>query len=316
MSAPRFIVKYWKSVYYPLDKDIVRELWVEGDLKDQLGLKHHKARRNRSTSGSALESTPIFNELNNRSLSELENAHDPFNATHRGGGGNSTTLTVYPPMSQVTDSTQYAASGYDPLGASQQSTGSAQDIEEPNVVSPRFSYYSASNLPPVSPLPSPKFPSPPNPNPNPNPTPIPLQKPNVASSAMSRGTPMSTMPMPSQTTAPTLLVPPAMFGRSSPNSEMRARIASQSDSQGPSSWAFDSIAMQRTPSEMSHTSSSSFATAYDFEFDERGSSTQPPMSSVPGYIRQDEDDISTFKELRRKRTSEDSAVTWEGARAM
>jgi phospholipid-translocating ATPase len=82
-SAPRFIVKYWKAVYYPLDKDLVRELWVEGNLKDQLGLKHHKARRNRSTSGSPLESAPIFNEVNNRSLSELENSHDPFDSTHR-----------------------------------------------------------------------------------------------------------------------------------------------------------------------------------------------------------------------------------------
>jgi hypothetical protein len=42
------------------------------------------------------------------------------------------------------------------------------------------------------------------------------------------------------------------------------------------------------------------------------------MSSVPGHMepKQDEDDISTLKELRRKRTSEDSAVTWEGATAM
>ena len=79
--------------------------------------------------------------------------------------------------------------------------------------------------------------------------------------------------------------------------------------------------MQRTPSEMSHTSSASFATANDdFEFEERSGSSmgQHPMPSISGYMepKQDEDDGSTLKELRRKRTSEDSAVTWEGARAM
>jgi len=73
--------------------------------------------------------------------------------------------------------------------------------------------------------------------------------------------------------------------------------------------------MQRTPSEMSHTSSASFATANDdFEFEER-SMGQHPIPSMSGYM-EPEDDGNTLKEFRRKRTSEDSAVTWEGARAM
>lgn len=32
----------------PLDKDIIREAWVAGDLKDQLGIQHRKRRKNQA----------------------------------------------------------------------------------------------------------------------------------------------------------------------------------------------------------------------------------------------------------------------------
>ncbi|KAH7104048.1 phospholipid-translocating P-type ATPase [Auriculariales sp. MPI-PUGE-AT-0066] len=39
---PRFIIKYVQSAHYPLDRDIVREAWVDGNLKDQLGIAHRR----------------------------------------------------------------------------------------------------------------------------------------------------------------------------------------------------------------------------------------------------------------------------------
>ena len=38
--APRFIIKLVHLTYWPMDKDIIRERWIVGDLKDELGLKH------------------------------------------------------------------------------------------------------------------------------------------------------------------------------------------------------------------------------------------------------------------------------------
>lgn len=36
--APRYIYKYAKQTYSPLDQDIVREMWVLGNLKEQMHL--------------------------------------------------------------------------------------------------------------------------------------------------------------------------------------------------------------------------------------------------------------------------------------
>ncbi|KDQ08052.1 hypothetical protein BOTBODRAFT_586296 [Botryobasidium botryosum FD-172 SS1] len=37
--GPRYMFKYVGQAYFPLDKDIVREMWVAGDLKDRLGIR-------------------------------------------------------------------------------------------------------------------------------------------------------------------------------------------------------------------------------------------------------------------------------------
>ena len=76
--APRFIVKYWSTVYFPLDKDIVREMWVKGDLKDQLGLSHRKARKNRVVFDDNLEASPMFPNIHGRSLSDLSNSPNTY----------------------------------------------------------------------------------------------------------------------------------------------------------------------------------------------------------------------------------------------
>ena len=68
-SAPRFVYKFASSAYTPLDKDIVREMWVCGDLKDRLGIRHRKASKNIHLSD--LETAPMFREPHARSTSEL-----------------------------------------------------------------------------------------------------------------------------------------------------------------------------------------------------------------------------------------------------
>lgn len=45
--APRWLIKSFRQSYMPLDRDIIREAWVAGDLKDQLGIRHRKKRRRR-----------------------------------------------------------------------------------------------------------------------------------------------------------------------------------------------------------------------------------------------------------------------------
>ncbi|KAG6844765.1 hypothetical protein H0H87_003988 [Tephrocybe sp. NHM501043] len=79
--APRFIVKFFTTVYTPLDKDIVREMWVKGDLKDQLGLKHRRAKKIPKGKQSTLEAAPMFQEQHNRSLSEVSIIHDRYEPT-------------------------------------------------------------------------------------------------------------------------------------------------------------------------------------------------------------------------------------------
>lgn len=43
--GPRWLVKSFKSSYMPRDKDIIREAWVAGTLKDELGLQHRSKRK-------------------------------------------------------------------------------------------------------------------------------------------------------------------------------------------------------------------------------------------------------------------------------
>jgi len=64
--APRFLIKFISTSYLPLDRDIVREMWVYGDLKDRLGIKHRKVRKRGD-----IEGTPMFHQPHARSQSEV-----------------------------------------------------------------------------------------------------------------------------------------------------------------------------------------------------------------------------------------------------
>jgi phospholipid-translocating ATPase len=170
------MIKFFTTSYMPMDKDIVREMWVSGDLKDRLGIKHRRSKKNR---GSKLEFTPIFHEPHNRSGSEVSSAHDGYEPTMSKSPGSvglmspATKETLWDtPSSQLrdTDIEMQAHASYvltkpsldvatedlkhsamasrDPL------TGSSTALD---AVSPHPSYYSASDIPPSSPLPEPVY---------------------------------------------------------------------------------------------------------------------------------------------------------------
>ena len=65
-TAPRFLTKSISSSYMPLDRDIVREMWVYGDLKDRLGIKHRRDQKRGD-----IEGAPMFHQPHARSQSEV-----------------------------------------------------------------------------------------------------------------------------------------------------------------------------------------------------------------------------------------------------
>jgi len=137
--APRFLIKFFKSTYMPLDKDIVREMWVAGDLKDRLGIRHRKESKNKRLAD--LETAPMFRDPHARSASELtmQQGYEPTTSRSPIGSdvGGKNTIDNSP------DSTELAASQDRFL--SPHDTGAA-------AVSPVPSYYSVSDIPPPSPM--------------------------------------------------------------------------------------------------------------------------------------------------------------------
>lgn len=176
--APRFFVKFASSAYYPLDKELVRESWVQGDLKDQLGIKHRKEKKR---GGGDLEATPMF--LHNRNGSEMSLHHgtpyEPAMTSSPGGHEPRPTYLDTPPIDdharfdyitpdanrlspgsrgqnrQMAPSPDHTRYDYGPHDTNHLAPG-ARGPNRQMAASPA-SYYSASDIPPPSPLPSPKY---------------------------------------------------------------------------------------------------------------------------------------------------------------
>ncbi|KIJ56259.1 hypothetical protein M422DRAFT_219400 [Sphaerobolus stellatus SS14] len=55
--GPRFICKFVTAAWYPTDREIVREMWVLGELKDNLGIPH---RRNKHREKIDVEAAPTY----------------------------------------------------------------------------------------------------------------------------------------------------------------------------------------------------------------------------------------------------------------
>ncbi|KAJ7687726.1 hypothetical protein B0H17DRAFT_1332344 [Mycena rosella] len=153
--VPRFIVKYMATVYSPLDKDIVREMWVKGDLKDQLGLLHRNGKQRHGHGPDGVqepETAPMFSsDQHARSFSEISShQYEPANTTSPGSTTVDIPLTArYKDTTPPNEQAQYL---YAPQAQQPQRHGSPA-----SPASPHPSYYSVSEIPPPSPLPSPKY---------------------------------------------------------------------------------------------------------------------------------------------------------------
>ncbi|KAF7377408.1 P-type phospholipid transporter [Mycena sanguinolenta] len=141
-------------VYHPRDKDIVREMWVAGDLKDQLGIGHHKRRRGNRGVQEPSETAPMFSTDHTRSVSEFSQ-YEPANTSSPGTTPAGIPLTSMEPYSDKTPPNEQEQAQY--LYAPQPRQGQASSPVHGHAASPQGSYYSVSELPPPSPQPSPKY---------------------------------------------------------------------------------------------------------------------------------------------------------------
>ncbi|KAG8963186.1 hypothetical protein FRC03_003280 [Tulasnella sp. 419] len=131
--APRFILKFAQQAYIPLDKHIVREMWVMGDLKDRLGIGHRKVHS---------ENRSFFTRSRNTSENDVElDNRGPYRQTERTSPSdipeNSQRGVHTPPEMRLNDSTG-------PLHV----TSSNHPSSGPSGLHPnRMSYYSPSDIP-------------------------------------------------------------------------------------------------------------------------------------------------------------------------
>jgi phospholipid-translocating ATPase len=142
-----------------------------GNLKDELGIQHRNAKKNKKrefavasrrgssseVEGSHLEAAPMFLEPHSRSMSELSGADVPFEETKIGTPQSSPYIGGSEGLSSPLLKTRQSPS---PLGQSpvlvnsMLAPGSGGRVD---AVSPQPSYYSVSELPPPSPQPLTKF---------------------------------------------------------------------------------------------------------------------------------------------------------------
>ena len=85
-SAPRYLIKAVRSCFFPRDNDIVREMWVRGDLKRRLGLKRADSDDSLEANAGKAESKPIrgYHDRSVSSTSRYETGYEPA-ATHSPG---------------------------------------------------------------------------------------------------------------------------------------------------------------------------------------------------------------------------------------
>ncbi|KAG8905464.1 hypothetical protein FRB99_008905 [Tulasnella sp. 403] len=142
--APRYLYKYASRTYRPLDKDIVREMWVQGDLKDRLGLGHRDQRGSRSENVSLFRRHHMSNEL------EMEL---PTRGVYEPANRSPSDATPGPDWSKEDPSTA-SLTPFQPPTSHPRGGDDMPPVPSPaRTPDPRFSYYSSSEIP--SPLPSP-----------------------------------------------------------------------------------------------------------------------------------------------------------------
>ncbi|GLB40906.1 putative cation transport ATPase (P-type) (TC 3.A.3) family. Type IV subfamily protein [Lyophyllum shimeji] len=329
-------VTFWTTVFLSAAVALAPKFIIKFATADQLGINHRKAKKIPKGNHRTLEAAPMFQGQHNRSFSELSNIHDQYEPTmtsspHVGGEPRQTYLDT-PPMSQATDlpmptvhtefvpmkSHMNQETHLSPTSA----TGSRFDINP----SPQPSYYSASDLPPQSPLPSPKYKYP---NGEITSTP-PSRRTSIATTrASGRGAPPAPMPMPSSSPPPpprspnTLQVPGApspgtfemqMRGRSPPHDHEPQHAhghgyersgSSTSYNTGPDDyWTADEASLHNSDHAPGHRSSSGLS--HDPRQQHRHRQQQPSV---------DDDDTSTIggDDRRHRHTPQSS---WDGPMAL
>jgi phospholipid-translocating ATPase len=82
--GPRFILKFIHEAYFPTDRDIIREAWVVGDLKDRLGIKHRKS--SKRATASQMEGASLFRphmrDLSDQSFDQEIGGYEPAASLH------------------------------------------------------------------------------------------------------------------------------------------------------------------------------------------------------------------------------------------
>lgn len=168
-SVPRVLVKFVSTSFVPQDIDIVRYMWVNGNLKDRLGIRtRHEQMVPVDGSSSVLEGTPMFRDPHARSTSEVST----YEPGRRSGPGDRTPPTQIERLNGThlqISATVVGSGSTHRLLAPTATTSEDEDVMPPTISptaaadpaamspSPQPSYYSASDIPLPSPLPSPGF---------------------------------------------------------------------------------------------------------------------------------------------------------------
>ena len=336
-------------MYFPLDKDIIREMWVKGDLKDRLGLSHRKGPKSKiisesnmeaAMSDSNLEATPMFANIHGRSQSDLNHTYElamvdspPYVASTTTG---QTTYTNTPPMNDNIElmprelGVQYAQ----PITKHSKPSDLHVSPTTSDTPSPKpASYYSVTDIPIPSPLPSPKFQLPSGEITSTPPSRAPSIATSRATSMRGRGSALSPTPTSPPPPSPgrSLPIPTQTYGNKRASSSCHGSYEMQTyDEHAHGGYSSGRV------SQNSHTTS--FATADDFWIDEEGSSSpnyayqhaqmlsttpspqpdwfdaQSSQRHLASQADHDEDDRSTIVADSRRGSME--SPTWEGARAV
>jgi phospholipid-translocating ATPase len=146
--GPRFLVKFVSSAYMPQDRDIIREMWVQGDLKDRLGIQHRRDIKSVKNTGRVdLEHTPMFHRPHFRSESEISSFQPELDLHHSALSRSPVNSDQSTPPQSIPPSPGFSRHHEDDL-----LTPTARAAMNPSATSFRGSYYSASNIPVPSPI--------------------------------------------------------------------------------------------------------------------------------------------------------------------
>lgn len=147
-SGPRYLARALSQIYSPLDKDIVRESWVAGNLKEQLGIRHRYRKNNDDYE--VPENTSLFDNGRGRDADIPEFAVNDDYTPVRPGRTPSSALRT-PPDSDTGSGSNTPPPGLGSRSRSESKLGS-QDLldvraDSTGPISPALSYYSASAIP-------------------------------------------------------------------------------------------------------------------------------------------------------------------------